>query len=50
MGVSTKRLYYKGYGKRKPIIADDLHDFEARAKNQRVEIKILQTNFSERSE
>ena len=45
-GVSTKRLYYKGYGKRKPIVTNDLNDFKARAKNQRVEIKILQTDFS----
>lgn len=44
-GVSTKRLYYKGYGKRKPIVANDLKDFEARKKNQRVEIKILQTDY-----
>jgi len=45
-GVSTKRLYYKGYGKRKPITTNDLNDFEARKKNQRVEIKILQTDFA----
>jgi len=42
-GVSSKRLYYKGYGKRKPIVLNDSHDMEARRKNQRVEIKILQT-------
>ncbi len=44
-GISPKRLYFKGYGKRKPIIVNDRHDFKARQKNQRVEIKILQTDF-----
>jgi len=44
-GISTKRLYYKGYGKRKPIIPDDRKDMTARKKNQRVELKILKTNF-----
>jgi Outer membrane protein and related peptidoglycan-associated (lipo)proteins len=46
MGISTKRLYYKGYGKRKPIVRNDKDDMEARKKNQRVEIKILKTNYS----
>ena len=42
-GVSSKRLYYKGYGKRKPIVIRDTYDMEARKKNQRVEIKILRS-------
>ena len=46
-GISRKRLYYKGYGKRKPIIPNDKYDMAARQKNQRVEIKILMTDFSE---
>ncbi|MFT4568183.1 MAG: outer membrane protein OmpA-like peptidoglycan-associated protein, partial [Saprospiraceae bacterium] len=45
-GVPPNRLRYRGYGKRKPLVNNDLKDFEARAKNQRVEIKILQTDFS----
>jgi len=45
-GVSTKRIYYKGYGKRKPIIPNDRKDMEARKKNQRVELKILMTDFT----
>jgi len=44
-GISTKRIYYKGYGKRKPIIPNDRKDMEARKKNQRVELKILMTDF-----
>ena len=47
MGISPKRLYYKGYGKRKPIVPDDKYNMAARKKNQRVEIKILQTNYQE---
>lgn len=46
-GVSPKRLKYKGYGKRKPIIKNDKYDLSARAKNQRVEIKILSLTYSE---
>ncbi len=46
-GISTKRLYYKGYGKRKPVIPNDKYNMEARQKNQRVEIKILMTDFSD---
>lgn len=45
-GVSTKRLYYKGYGKRKPIKPNDKRDMEARKVNQRVEIKILKTDYN----
>jgi len=44
-GVSTKRLYYKGYGKRKPIIPNDRNNLSARKKNQRVELKILMTDY-----
>ena len=44
-GISTKRLYYKGYGKRKPIIPNEGNNMAARRKNQRVEIKILQTDY-----
>ena len=44
-GISTKRLYYKGYGKRKTIIVDDRRDMTARKKNQRVELKILMTDY-----
>lgn len=47
MGISTKRLYYRGYGKRKPIYPNDKKSMEARKKNQRVEIKILKTDFVE---
>ena len=46
-GISTKRLYYKGYGKRNPIIRNDKFDMLARKKNQRVEIKILSTTYRE---
>jgi outer membrane protein OmpA-like peptidoglycan-associated protein len=38
-GISPNRVYFKGYGKRKPIASN--HTPEGRAKNQRVEIKIL---------
>ena len=44
-GISTKRLYYKGYGKRKPIIPNEGNNMAARRKNQRVEIKILQVDY-----
>ena len=46
-GISPKRMKIRGYGKRKPIIANDRYDMEARKKNQRVEIKILSLNYSE---
>ena len=46
-GISPKRMKIRGYGKRKPIIANDKYDMEARKKNQRVEIKILSLNYSE---
>ena len=38
-GIDPKRVYYKGYGKRKPIATNDTA--EGRMKNQRVEIKII---------
>ncbi len=41
-GVPWRRLYYKGYGKRKPIADDSTAD--GKKKNQRVEIKILHMN------
>ena len=47
MGISPKRLYYKGYGKRKSIFPNDKRDMDAREKNQRVEIKILKTDYQE---
>lgn len=40
-GVPPRQLKFKGYGKRKPLIADDRFSPSARQKNQRVEIKIL---------
>ncbi len=46
-GISPKRLKYKGYGKEQPLIKNDKHDMAARAKNQRVEIKILSVDYSE---
>ncbi len=46
-GISPKRLKFRGYGKRKPIIANDMYDMDARKKNQRVEIKILSLDYSE---
>ena len=45
-GIPTDRLYYKGYGKRKPIVTHEGNNFGARRKNQRVEIKILKTDYS----
>ena len=45
-GVPAKRRRYKGYGKRRPLATNDLKDFAARSKNQRVEVKILKTDFS----
>jgi outer membrane protein OmpA-like peptidoglycan-associated protein len=39
-GVDSKRVLYKGYGKRKPIASNTTK--EGRAQNQRVEIKILE--------
>ncbi len=39
MGIDPKRVYYKGYGKRNPIATNTTS--EGRAKNQRVEIKII---------
>ncbi len=47
MGISPKRLKYKGYGKRQPIVKNDKYDMEARQMNQRVEIKILSLDYSE---
>ena len=41
LGIPEHRIKYKGYGKSKPIIENDKYDMEARRKNQRVEIKIL---------
>jgi len=38
-GISSSRIKYKGYGKRKPITTNDTK--AGRTKNQRVEIKIL---------
>jgi outer membrane protein OmpA-like peptidoglycan-associated protein len=38
-GVDSKRLIYKGYGKRYPLVANT--NQEGRATNQRVEIKIV---------
>jgi len=38
-GIERNRLFYKGYGKRKPIATNDTE--EGRKRNQRVEIKIL---------
>ncbi len=40
-GISPNRVQYRGYGKSNPIIRNDKYDFDARQKNQRVEIKIL---------
>lgn len=41
-GVSATQLQYKGYGKRQPVASNDT--LEGRKKNQRVEIKVLQTD------
>ena len=38
-GISVKRITYKGYGKRNPVATNSTP--EGRAKNQRVEIKIV---------
>jgi len=38
-GINTKRISYKGYGKRQPIASNQTVD--GRRKNQRVEIKIV---------
>lgn len=40
-GVPPRQLSYKGYGKRKPLVADDRFSKAAKEKNQRVEIKLL---------
>lgn len=39
-GIDPNRVFFKGYGKRKPIASNDTA--EGRKQNQRVEIKILQ--------
>lgn len=39
MGIESKRVYYKGYGKRKPIATNRTP--EGRKRNQRVEVRIL---------
>ena len=44
-GIPTERLYYMGYGKRKPIIPNEGNNMKARKTNQRVEIKILKTDY-----
>lgn len=41
-GIESERLRAVGYGKRKPIIKDDLRNEAARKRNQRVEIKVLE--------
>lgn len=46
-GISENRVRFKGYGKRFPLFPDDKHDMEARAKNQRVEIKILSITYKD---
>jgi outer membrane protein OmpA-like peptidoglycan-associated protein len=38
-GISSKRLSYKGYGKRQPLTKDE--SLKGRQRNQRVEIKVL---------
>ena len=42
--VPEEQLSYKGYGKRNPIVRDDIYNKAARKKNQRVEIKVLSVN------
>lgn len=41
LGLPTSRITYKGYGKRNPVATNSTP--EGRAKNQRVEIKIVKT-------
>lgn len=41
-GLPTSRITYKGYGKRTPVASNSTP--EGRAKNQRVEVKIVRTN------
>jgi len=43
-GIDTKRVQYKGYGKRKPIASNKTK--EGRKKNQRVEVKIISTDHN----
>ena len=38
-GIDPDRVFYKGYGKRKPLFSNGTED--GRRRNQRVEIKIL---------
>jgi outer membrane protein OmpA-like peptidoglycan-associated protein len=38
-GIPSDRVFYKGYGKRKPLFSNRTED--GRRRNQRVEIKIL---------
>lgn len=44
-GIDRNRVYFKGYGKRRPIATNDTP--EGRRQNQRVEIKILQLRSGE---
>ncbi len=44
-GISAKRVYYKGYGKEKAIYNNDKEKKELRKFNQRVELKILSTDY-----
>jgi outer membrane protein OmpA-like peptidoglycan-associated protein len=39
-GIDANRLFYKGYGKEKPIVPNDTE--ENRAKNRRTEIFIIE--------
>ena len=39
LGIDPDRVFYKGYGKRKPLFSNGTED--GRRRNQRVEIKIL---------
>ena len=45
-GINSNRITYKGYGKRRPIASNK--SVMGRRKNQRVEIKILSTNHSQK--